>query len=30
LQYMDILWRRGDLDGVKHPKIEYKHEELPF
>lgn len=29
-QYMDILWRRGDLDGVKHPKVEYKYEELPF
>ena len=27
---MDILWRRGDLDGVKHPKVEYKYEELPF
>lgn len=27
---MDILWRRGDLDGRKHPKIEYKYEELPF
>lgn len=30
MQYMDILWRRGNLDGRKHPKIEYKYEELPF
>lgn len=29
-QLMDILWRRGDLDGVKHPKINYTYEELPF
>lgn len=29
-QYMDILWRRGDLDGVKHPKINQTYEELPF
>ena len=27
---MDIYWRRGDLDGVKHPKIDYVHEDLPF
>lgn len=27
---MDILWRRGDLDGVKHPKINYVYEDLPF
>lgn len=27
---MDILWRRGDLDGVKHPKIDYVYEDLPF
>ena len=29
-QYMDILWRRGDLDGVKHPKVDYTYEDLPF
>ena len=27
---MDILWRRGDLDGVKHPKQIVTYEELPF
>ena len=27
---MDILWRRGDLDGVKHPKQIITYEELPF
>lgn len=29
-QYMDMLWRRGDLDGLIHPKVKYKYEELPF
>ena len=29
-RYLDILWERGDLDGMKHPKVEYKYEELPF
>ena len=29
-RYLDILWERGDLDGMKHPKIEYEYEELPF